>query len=945
MFIPRFVQRSLLFVIFSIAVANGYSQLKLTDTIPVDPAIKMGKLKNGLTYYIRQNKKPENKVELRLVVNAGSILEDNDQQGLAHMAEHMAFNGTKSFKKNEIISFLQSIGVQFGADLNAYTGFDETVYILPIPTDNPANIKKGFQILEDWAHNVSYLDEDIMEERAIILEESRSGKGAEDRMFRKIYPKLFEGSRYAERLPIGIDSIIKTFKPDVIRRFYQDWYRPNLMAVVVIGDIDPNVAEGLVKKHFAGIPNPVKSRKRIYSAVPPYKENGAMVVTDKEATTYSVSINYSAKPVDPSITLGDYKKDMVKNIFSSLVNQRLRELTQKENPPYLGAYVDFGSYARGYEQFSLNVYNGTNDAKESLAAAVEELERVKRFGFTAAELERSKKNILASMERAYNERNKTESETFASEYIRNFLEKEPIPGIKKELEYTKLLLPAITLAEVNEVGKSLESNEHFFATLTGPEPAPGVNLPAEATLITTATSASANNTIQPYEEKLVAASLLDKLPVPGKVIKETSDTVLGTKTWILGNGTTVTYKKTDFKNDQVLMGARRPGGTNHYGIEDKFNAQYATSIVGAMGIGNFSPLDLQKVLAGKVAGASPILTGIMDGFSGSSSVKDQETMLQLLYLRVTAPRLDTSLFRSFIQKSKQQSAFAMANPQNAFIDTLVKIKYNNDPLAPTAVPRPEYYDQIDLNRIMEIYRERFGDVSGMDFVIVGSIDEKTLKPLVEKYIGSLPASGKTYTWKDNGVRNAKGRIDLNFNRGEADKSLILSIHTGEIPYSDDLDLKANAISELLNIRIIEELREKIQGIYSGGMSGGLSKLPYPNYQFVIQLPCGPEKVDTLLYAMNTEIEKLKQNGPKQADLDKVKQQWLEANKTEMKENGTWLNEILETKFPGDDVDRFIHFEKYIKALTPRQIQDAATILLNNDNVITGILRPEEKDDK
>jgi zinc protease len=939
MILFRFAKNALAVLLLFVTAGTALAQLNLTDTLPVDPKIRIGKLENGLTYYIRQNKKPEQKVELRLAINAGSILEDNDQQGLAHMAEHMAFNGTKNFKKNEIVSFLQSIGVQFGGDLNAYTGFDETVYILPIPLDKPGNLDKGFQILEDWAHQVSYMEDDINEERNVILEESRAGKGADDRMFRQLYPKLFEGSKYADRLPIGVDSIIKNFKPDAIRRFYKDWYRPNLMAVLVVGDIDPAKAEALIRKHFSGLKNPDNGRERALAPVPAYSSSDAMIVTDKEATTNSISITYSATPVKPAATLGEYKRDLVKNIFSTLTNQRLRELTQKENPPFLAAFVDFNSYARGYDQFSINVYNGTNDPQKSLATAVEEVERVKRFGFTKDELERAKKNIIANLERAYNERDKTESEAYVSEYIRNFLQQETIPGIEKELEYAKQLLPAITIEEVNAVGSKLEGNENFFVAFTGPEPAAGTTLPTKENLLATATAAANNKDIKPYEEKAIAANLLEKMPVPGKIIKETADAVLGTKTWTLSNGTTVTIKKTDFKNDQVLLGARRAGGTSNYGVKDKFNAQYATAVVGVMGVGSFSPTDLQKMLAGKVATANPVLTGTMDGFSGNSNVKDQETMFQLLYLRATAPRIDTALFRSFIQRNKQQMAFAMADPQTAFIDTLGKAIYNNNPLAPVMVPKPEYFDQVDLNRAVAIYKERFGDVSGMNFVIVGSVDEKTLRPLVEKYVASLPASGKKFNYKDNGVRTAKGKVNLNVNKGQADKSLIVSFHTGEIPYSDDLDLKADAISEILNIRIIEELREKIQGIYSGGMSGSLSKVPYPNYQFVIQLPCGPEKVDTLLYAMNTEIEHLKKNGPRAADLEKVKQQWLEQNKTAMKENGTWLSQILEMKFPGDNAERFIHADKYIKALTPAQIKAAANLLLNNKNVITGILRP------
>ncbi len=459
-----------LIILFFIAGSfSVVAQQNLNDKLPVDPQVKVGRLSNGLTYYIRQNKKPEQKVELRLVVNAGSILEDENQQGLAHLSEHMAFNGTTHFKKNDIISFLQSIGVGFGNDLNAYTSFDETVYILPIPTDKPTNIEKGFQILEDWAHNVTYKNEDIDGERPVVLEESRLGKGANDRMFRKIYPNLFAGSLYADRLPIGLDSIIKNAPYDVVKKYYKDWYRPNLMAVIVVGDIDPAKAESLVKKYFAGLKNPVNERPRVTPDVPAYKNSVAQVVTDKEATSYSFMVNYSAQKDPATVTIGDYKNDLIKEIFSNLLNQRLRELTQKENPPFVYAYAGFGSYARGYEAFTANIGTGDNSNLNGLTAFEEELERVKKYGFTQAELDRTKASMLASMERAFNERNKTESQNYAEEYIRNFLTKEPIPGITKENEYYKELLPQITVDDINAVGKRLNKNENQLIALTGPE--------------------------------------------------------------------------------------------------------------------------------------------------------------------------------------------------------------------------------------------------------------------------------------------------------------------------------------------------------------------------------------------------------------------------------------------------------------------------------------------
>jgi zinc protease len=918
-----------------------FAQQNLSDSLPVDPNVKVGKLSNGLTYYIRQNKKPEQKVELRLVVNAGSILEDSSQQGIAHFSEHMAFNGTKNFKKNDIISFLQSIGVQFGSDLNANTGFDQTQYILPIPTDKPGNLEKGFQILEDWAHNVTYNNEDIDEERPVVLEESRLGKGANDRMFRKIFPQLFAGSLYANRLPIGLDSIIKNQNYETIKKFYKDWYRPDLMAVIVVGDIEPGKAEELVKKHFSALSNPVNERPRTYAPVPPYNDNESKVVTDKEATSYSLIVNYSSEKTHPTVTLGDYKEDITKNIFSTLLNNRLSELTQKENPPFIYAFAGYGSYARGYETFNASIGTGDKDAATGLKAFEEELERVKKYGFTKPELDRAKSDMLSQMERAYNERNKTESINYAEEYIRNFLTQEPIPGIEKENNYYKELLPQITLEDVNKISKRLQENSNQFIALLGPEPAAGKELPTSDDLLAVVSSVEKMD-IKPYEENTIASSLITKLPEPGKITSTKKNEKLGTTEFTLGNGVTVTIKPTDFKNDEILMSAIRPGGKNNYSIKDKFNAEYATAIITAMGVGDFSPIDLQKALSGKTVSVHPVFSNISEGISGKSSVKDIESMMQLMYLYFTAPRVDTALFKSFIQKNKSRFALLSANPQAVFVDSFYKALYHNDPLAPVAVPKPEYYDQVNFDRVMQIYKERFGNANGMHFTFVGSFKENDLKPLIEKYIASLPSASKKFTFADNKLRPAKGKISVNVNKGKEQKSLILAAYSGETPYSDEMNIKADAISEILNIRIIEELREKIQGIYGGGISAQFAKFPYPHYTFFLQLPCGPEKVDTLLYAANNEIQNLIKNGPSKENLDKVKQQWKEKYKTDVKENGTWLSELQDFYFPGNDPDYFINYEKYVNALTQKDIQDAAKLFFSTNNIVTAILRPEKK---
>ena len=915
------------------------AQLNPDEKITVDPKVKIGKLENGLTYYIRTNKKPEQKVELRLVINAGSINEDDDQQGLAHMAEHMAFNGTTNFKKNDIISFLQEIGVGFGNDLNAYTSFDETVYILPIPTDKPGNLEKGFRVLEDWAHNVTYLNEDIDGERAIILEESRLGKGANDRMFKKYFPKALEGSKYSRRLPIGVDSIIKNFPHEAIKRFYRDWYRPDLMAVLVVGDISVENAEEMIKKHFAGLTNPANPRKRENAEVFPYTNSSSMVVTDKEATANVINLVYPFYKKEASSTVGAYRSDLVEQLFSGMLNLRLQELVQKENPPYVFANGGFNSFTRGYETFSITTGSGTNDPLRALSAAVTEVEGVKKFGFTAGELERIKKSILAGYETAYNNRDKSESDGYVEEYIRNFLEQESIPGIEKEFEYVKAMMPGVTLEEVNAVANRIKDVKKYFVFSTGPEPKSADKAIKDNDLLESIAAVEKMD-IKPYEEKAVAASLMKVLPKPGKVTTTSTNKAAGTTELKLSNGITVTLKPTDFKNDQVLMGAVRAGGKDNYGIKDKYNAEYAIPVMTAMGVGEFSPTDLKKVLAGKTVNVAPQLGYTIDGVRGSSSIKDMETMFQLMHLYFTSPRTDTTLFKSYVQRNKSQFAMLSANPQAAFVDTLYKTLYKNNELARIFVPNSSYFDKINMARVTEIYKERFGNAYGMNFVFTGSFKNEQIIPLIEKYVASLPSKPAKFAFTDNKVRPVAGKKNLQVNRGKEEKSLIIQVYSGEVPFTDKLAMEAEAVTQVLNIRIIEELREKIQGIYGGGIFGGLQKVPYPHYEFVVQLPCGPEKADTLIKALRKEIDMVIKKGPTQANLDKVKQQWKEEHKTSAKQNETWLEQLLDNKFPGSNMSYFLKYEEYVDKLTVKDVQNAAAKMLNGINMFTALLMPE-----
>jgi len=921
------------------AVAAVAQTLNVADKLPISPEIKVGKLSNGLTYYIRKNGKPEKKVELRLVVKVGSIMEDDDQQGLAHFTEHMAFNGTKNFKKNDLVSFLQSIGVQFGADLNAYTSFDQTVYILPIPTDKPENLDKGFLVLEDWASTVAFENEEIDKERGVVLEESRLGKGAEDRMSKVTLPKIFAGSKYAQRLPIGKDDILKNFKYDAIKRFYKDWYRPDLMAVVAVGDIDPAAAEGMIKKHFEKLKNPANERPRDYAEVPNRKASEGVVVTDKEASNNILEVFYSLQKSKPSLLLGDYRDDLVKNLFASMMSQRMQELSQKANPPFVFGGSGMSGFVHGYEFYNSFALISKTGVEAAINAIVQENERVRKFGFTATELDLAKKNMLRSYERSYNEREKTESTSYADEYIRNFLDQESIPGIANEYAYCKEFVPTITIDEINKYAvKTIPANDTKLVIYQGAEKA-DFKIPTNEELLN-AELAAEKMPVTAYEEKVVSSNLMDKAPQGGTIKSESENKTLGTTELVLGNGVKVILKPTDFKNDQVVMSATRFGGQSLYGDKDIYNARYATMVINQMGVKDLSPTDLRKALAGKTVNASPSMQNTIEGFSGSSGSADVETMLQLTYLYFTQPRKDAELFNSFV--SKQQAMFQnmMSNPQAVFQDTIMAVLYNKNPRRP-GLPKPEDFGKINMDRAMEIYKERFSSAKNFTFFFVGSFDLAKMKPLVASYLGALPVTEIPTAYKDLGLRPIKGVVKKEVKKGAEPKSFISLTFAGETPYSEDAALKMQALTEVMNIKLIETLREDMGGIYGGGMRGSVSKLPYPNYQLSVSLPCGPENVDKLIKATFDEINKVKANGPTEADLNKVKETYNKKFLENMKDNNYWLNALRGIADFGNDGSNILALDKKMSALTVKDIKDAANLYLDDKNYLQVVLYPEK----
>ena len=934
----RFLRHALFAAVLLTQPFVAGAALQLDTPIPVGPQVKVGKLPNGLTYYIQKNARPERRLELRLVVKAGSIQEDDDQQGLAHFVEHMAFNGSTNFKKHELVEYLQSIGVKMGADLNAFTSFDETVYVLPIPLDRADNIAKGFQVLEDWAHGLSFDEAAIEKERGIVLEELRLGKGAGDRMSKQLLPKIYNGSRYAERLPIGKEEVLRSFRPEALRRFYRDWYRPDLMAVVAVGDADPALLEKLIRAHFGKLANPVPSRERVYAQIPAREATEALVVTDREAGGSSVLIRYPVQKVTEPDTVRGYREQLVEGLFADMLGDRLRELAQLPAPPFLRGSSGLAKLTRFYKSFNSSAAIGPGGAPAAIEALVRENERVRRHGFSSAELERAKKDMMRGFERTYSERDKTNSAAYVAEYMRNFLQQEPLPGIAAEYAYAQEMLPGISLQEMNAYARRtipLESSK--LVVYTGPVQRDVPPPQGEALLAALARAERAE--VAPYEEKTVAAQLMAQPPKAGRIVAESQDKALGLTHLTLSNGIKVILKATDFRNDQVILSAARYGGQSLFGDADILNARYANGIVASMGLKDYSPLDLSKILAGKSAAVTMGMAGYSEVVAGSSGAADIETMLQMLWLRFDSVRRDENLFKSYLGKQVEAARNRLGQPAARFSDTVTATLYNNHPRAPKPL-RPEEYAQISLERSIAIYRERFASAKGLTFVMVGSFDIERVKPLLATYLGSLPTGDIPLGWRDVGLRPVRGVVKRAVQSGTEPKSVISLTFTGKAEFSQQEQMRMQALVEVLNLRIIEVLREKLSLIYGGNAGGAISRIPYGSYSLAFNLPTGPESVGKVLAATFEEFERLKREGPQPAELAKVKQNWIQNYRRSLRENGYWLGRLQSSLMDGTDPQSILTHEARVEALTALEVQEAAQRYLDNNNYVQVVGYPK-----
>lgn len=911
--------------------------------LPFTPDVRTGVLDNGMRYYIRKNAKPENRIELRLAVNAGSMQEDDDQLGLAHFVEHMAFNGTTNFKKNDLINFLEKTGVRFGADLNAYTSFDETVYMLQLPTDKEGLVDKGLMVMSDWATGIAFEGEEIDKERGVIESEWRTGLGADERMRHVWWPKVFYKTRYANRLPIGTMDIIQNAPHDRFRRFYKDWYRPNLQAIIVVGDLDVDAIEAKIKEKFSGLKNPENPREKKTYEVPGHDEMFVAVATDKEATSTSIQL-YTKLPSMKVKTLDDYRTTMMHQLYNSMLSGRLDEIGQQKEAPFIYAGSGYGGFVRAKDVYYSSAQAKEDGIKESLKILMTENNRVLQHGFTETELERQKLSLLKSAENKFKEKDKTTSARLAMQCVYHFLENAPMFGAEKDLQLMKEFLPTIKLAEINKLAKNWIINKNRAIVITAPEKK-SVLIPTEDEVKKIVSEYSAVET-EAYKDKFLDMPLMDKMPVAGKVVEEktTEEKELNITEFKLSNGIRVVMKPTEFQNDKILFNAYSPGGHSLYEDKDFYSASNAAGMIEEAGLAAFDMIALEKKLTGKTVQVSPYIGELYEGFYGSSSVEDFETLLKLIHLYGTQPRKDKESFDRIITQNKEQLRNLVSSPRVFFQKELSKIKFNGH-MRRVALPSESDMDKINFDRIYEIYNDRFADFSDFTFVFVGNFEPAKIRKQLELYLASLPSTDRKENWKNVGIELPKEAVTQNLKKGLAPQANVYMGFVQETPWTPEIGFKMTAMSKVLSIMVRENLREDKGGVYSPYVGGGMQNKPMSYSDITVFFQCAPENVENLVDAVKDEVKSLIKNGPSEENYNKVKETLRRGRESDLEKNSFWRNAIVSYYKDDRDLSEIYNYDQYLENLSMQDIQDMAKQYLDLQKAVLLTVKPEEDSTK
>jgi len=930
------------FALAFVALLVINSSAQQFQPLPLDPKVRYGKLDNGLTYYIRANKEPKQRADFYIAQNVGAILENDNQNGLAHFLEHMAFNGTKHYPGKGIINYLESIGVKFGADINAHTSLDETVYNLSdVPTTREGIVDSALLVLHDWSGFISLEGSEIDAERGVIREEWRTGAGADRRMLKEANKQKYPGSQYSKRDVIGDTAIINHFAYKTIRDFYQKWYHPDLQAIMIVGDIDVDKVEARIKSIFADIPrNPNAGMRPVY----PILDNAEPIVSivkDAEARLTRIELEYKHDklPNDLKLSMQGYALNTVNSLISTMIGNRFEEITQQADAPFVGAYAYYGELVKSKDAFLMLAVPKEGKELEGLNALLLEAEKIKRFGFTNSELERAKTDMLKNIEKAYNERDNQKNNDLIEEYVRHFLNQEVMPGIEWEKNTSQVMLPQLKLEMVNQVAKSYVIDTNLIVSIMAPDK-PAVIIPTKNQVFI-AIAAAKKAELTAKAEEVMNKALISKVPNAGKIKKVSENSSLGTTEWTLSNGVKVILKPTTFKKDEILLSAFSAGGLSKVkNAGDLISGTLAAGIVINNGLGEYTSVELGKILTGKVASVSPSIDTYNEGFSGNSSVSDFETMLQLTYLYFTAPRKDDNAFKALLNNYRASLANSTSDPRKAFSDSVGVTINNHDPR--TVILNLKSLDAVDQDKALAIFKERFAVPADFTFILTGNIDPKSeaVQTAICTYLGGLKSKKGGETFTDNNIRKPKGKVSNVFSKEmKVKKASNFILYSGAMPFNIANRTAVTALGSILNIRYLESIREKEGGSYGVGVRGSINNTPIEEASLMMQFDTDPVKQAKLLGIIHSEVAEIVANGPRPEDLQKVKENMLKKYTEDLAENGWWLSAL--ERYYQYKLNLVDDYKASVEALTPASIQATLKAIVSQGNVMEVVMKPAE----
>ena len=933
------MKRQLLFFVCCLLFISASAQQMQMPPVPLDPAVKVGKLENGLTYYIRHNEWPEKRCDFYIAQRVGSMQEQDDQRGLAHFLEHMCFNGTTHFPGDALKQYLERIGVKFGENLNAYTAFDETVYnINNVNVETAGAIDSCLLILHDWSHDLLLEDKEIDKERGVIEEEWRVRRSAQMRLYEAALPTICKDSKYANRMPIGTMEVVKNFPYETLRSYYRKWYRPDLQALVIVGDVDPDAIEQKLKEMFADIaPAPADAAVREEFPVPDNQEPLVFIGKDKEYTGMVASVMFKSDPLPREMrgTMAFIAVDFVQDAIAGMLNERLNEITRKADAPFSGADINFGSFfvAKTKDALSLDVSMKENRYTEGIKAAYRELLRAVRSGFTESEYERFKQEYLSQIDAAYEARDKRTNTSLVYAYVRHFLDNDPAAGIEWMHQTMHALVPNIPLDAINQTLSqvSLDNNRAIVVFMPEKE---GLTLPTEQEVLTAMTEVDGEQ-IDAFTEEVSTEPLVPELKSKVKVKKITDD-IYGAKLITLSNGMKIHVKQTDYSPNKIIFRATSWGGNSLYSNDEYIN----TSNVGLVrqgGLGSFSAIDLNKKLAGIQAGASASVGARTEGIEGNCVKKDLETMLQLTYLCFTSPRRDDDAFTSAMERTRNTLKNQELDPRTALTDSVVSVVYDNNVRAKRT--RVEDLDRISYDRLLEIYRERFANAGDFEFYMVGDVNADSVAPLLAKYLGALPAKGKKEAYKSIDQRVRKGERECYFTK-EQDTPNSLNIFVYHAPMKETLknDILVDMLQQALTMLYTESVREDNGGAYGVPVNSSLSDYPEEIAMVQIALPTAPEKREAMTAVVYDGIKKMMAEGPTEENLGKIKEYMLRSHQEDLKNNGYWMNSLVsKSRFNQEFVEGY---EECVQSVTIEDIKQTAQYIFGAGNrLVVGMETP------